>query len=51
MIGNSKSKNQIKIIETWGNDYIPNDKDKNEKIEAIKSDLKRLSGGMLKVNE
>ena len=49
--GNSKSKNQIKIIESWGVDYIPNDKDKNEKIEAIKSDLKKLSGGKLTVNE
>ena len=49
--GNSKCKNQIKIIETWGNDYIPNDKDKNEKIEALKSDLKKLSGGKLIVNE
>jgi len=45
------NKNQIKIIESWGNDYIPNDKDKTEKIEALKSDLKRLSGGKLTINE
>lgn len=49
--GNSKSKNQIKIIETWGNDYIPTEKDKHEKIEAIKSELKKLSDGKLTVNE
>jgi len=49
--GNSKSKNQIKIIETWGADYIPNDKDKTEKIEALKTDLKKLSGGKLTINE
>lgn len=49
--GNSKSKNQIKIIETWGVDYIPTNKDKTEKIEALKSDLKRLLGGKLTLNE
>jgi len=40
--GNSKNKNQIKIIESWGIDYIPNDEDKREKIKVIKSELKRF---------
>jgi hypothetical protein len=41
--GNSKSKNQIKVIEDWGIDYKPNPKEKLEKIKLLEKELNRLS--------
>lgn len=41
--GNSKSKHQIKVIEDWGPDYVPNSEEKLEKIKSLKRELDRLS--------
>lgn len=41
--GNSKNKQQIKIIEDWGADYIPSDSEKLEKINKLKHQLSLLS--------
>lgn len=41
--GNSKSKHQIKVIEDWGVDFIPNNDEKLEKIKSLKIELDRLS--------
>ena len=41
--GNSKNKQQIKIIEDWGVDYIPTESEKLEKIDKLKKQLKELS--------
>jgi hypothetical protein len=38
--GNSKNKNQIKVIEEWGIDYKPTESEKLEKIKKLKKDLK-----------
>jgi len=40
--GNSKNKNQIKVIEDWGVDYKPTASEKLEKIKKLKGDLKSL---------
>jgi hypothetical protein len=42
--GNSRNKQQIKIIEEWGVDYIPSDSAKKEKIKNLQDALKILVG-------
>lgn len=39
-LGNSKDKNQIKISVDWGDEYQPSKTEIEEKIKALKSDLK-----------
>lgn len=41
--GNSKAKNQIKIIEDWGVDYKPTDAEMLEKIERLEEQLAELN--------
>lgn len=40
--GNSKSKQQIKVVEDWGADYNPTQSEKEEKIKALEFQLKKL---------
>lgn len=42
--GNSKSKQQIKVVEDWGVDYSPTQSEKEEKIKALEFQLKKLKG-------
>jgi len=42
--GNSKSKHQIRVIETWGPDYRPSNEEKLEKIKSLQIDLKSITG-------
>jgi septum formation inhibitor MinC len=44
--GNSKNKRQIQIIEEWGVDYLPSDKEKLEKIEKLEKQLKLLKASI-----
>ena len=39
-LGNSKDKNQIKISVEWGDEYQPTKTEIEEKIKALKDDLK-----------
>jgi len=41
-LGNSKDKNQIKISVDWGDEYQPSKTEIEEKIKALKSDLKHF---------
>ena len=41
-LGNSKDKNQIKISVGWGDEYQPSKTEIEEKIKALKSDLKHF---------
>lgn len=41
--GNSKNKQQIKIIEDWGVDYMPTVSEKLEKIDKLKQQISLLS--------
>jgi len=50
IFGNSKSKNQIHVVEEWGNDYIPDDAERLEKIERLEMQLETLQAS-LKLNE
>ena len=39
-LGNSKDKNQIKISVGWGENYAPSKSEIEEKITALKSEIK-----------
>jgi len=41
-LGNSKDKNQIKISVDWGDEYQPSKTEIEEKIKALKGDLKHF---------
>jgi hypothetical protein len=41
-LGNSKDKNQIKISVDWGDEYQPSKTEIEERIKALKSDLKHF---------
>lgn len=42
-LGNSRSSSQIQIKEGWGEDYQPTEDQIKNKIEELKSELKRLA--------
>lgn len=45
--GNSRSRNQIKVIEDWGDNYTPNSAEIKNKLETLNSEIRRIKG-MLK---
>ncbi len=44
--GNSKSKNQIKVIEDWGDNYRPTVPEIKNKLETLNSEIRKLKGLM-----
>lgn len=50
IFGNSRSKNQIKVVEEWGIDYTPTTAERLEKIERLEKQLKELNAS-LELNE
>lgn len=41
--GNSRSENQIQVIENWGDDFEPTPEQAKQRIEVMQSEIKRLS--------
>lgn len=48
--GNSRTKNQIKVITDWGEDYMPDVAEMLEKIERLTNQIDELNAS-LKLNE
>lgn len=46
IFGNSRSKNQIKVIEDWGDDYTPTGAEILEKIERLEHQLKEMNSSL-----
>lgn len=44
--GNSKSRNQIKVIEDWGANYRPTVPEIKNKLETLNSEIRKLKGLM-----